>query len=158
MSLQEQETLADVAYTAGWLRVKCEDSRELINKLIIIAELFNKLYAEKVASGEWPEDCYLGAVDEFAIEQFELHNLKPELNFYRLEQKELLQMKFYRLEWSDPDHGMRVEWFTSEVNAKKANTGLKKLKMAGTITPVDIPTTKNELVAWLNKNVQTDNG
>jgi len=76
MNLQEQETLADVAYNAGWLRVKCEDSRELINKLIIIAAMFNTLYAERVASGEWAEDDYMLQVDMFAVEQFELHGLR----------------------------------------------------------------------------------
>ncbi len=62
-------------------------------------------------------------------------------------------MKFYRLEWRGSDEGTNVEWFTSEVQAKKSNTGLKKLRLAGTITAVDVPTTKAELVEWLNKNV-----
>lgn len=62
-------------------------------------------------------------------------------------------MKFYRIDWRG-DGVTYVEWYTSEVQAKRANTGLKKLRLTGVITAVDVPTSKAELVEWLNKNVR----
>jgi len=65
-------------------------------------------------------------------------------------------VKLQLLEFHDLETGVRAQsWHSSKDEASKARTELRKLHSAhraGLITQVDVPTTKLELIDWLNGN------
>lgn len=67
-------------------------------------------------------------------------------------------MRIFKLEYYDPDEGKCCQWFASE---KAASTPMDDLREKGSemhLQAVNIPTTKAELVYWLNIYLTRDNG
>ena len=71
-------------------------------------------------------------------------------------------MKLYRANLSCPD-GVRVVWASSRLRATKeavdsiVASGDPDITLMG-VYPVNVPTSQPALVAWLNRNLSTDNG
>lgn len=65
-------------------------------------------------------------------------------------------MKTYKLSYKAPDGAARVEWLSSELNATKRRTQLKRefktvhLDFDHAIEEVEVPTKKDELLKFLN--------
>ena len=71
-------------------------------------------------------------------------------------------MKVYQVHWSAPD-GNCLHWAASKADAQKfaAETigeGPSYSMADFTIKTVEIPTSKGELLFWLNENFNRDNG
>jgi hypothetical protein len=83
-------------------------------------------------------------------------------------------MRIYRVSWGDPVDGQCYQWYTSESAAKTARANVRRECKTRTenplhpeygpfdptidITPVEFPTTKVAIVAWLNARFTRNNG
>lgn len=72
-------------------------------------------------------------------------------------------MKVYQVHWSAPDEGNCLHWAASKAEAVRvARDAIEEgpsYSMADfTIKAVDVPTSKRELLPWLNANFNRDNG
>jgi len=62
-------------------------------------------------------------------------------------------MQLYRVSYVDERKRKRSVWSPSKVSASKTRTTLKHNGAdPGPIEAVDVPTKKEELIAWLNEN------
>ncbi len=72
-------------------------------------------------------------------------------------------MKLYRANLSCPD-GVRVVWASSRLQTERdARAFVEECGDADgmtllSVTPVNVPTSRPALVAWLNRHLSTDNG
>lgn len=73
-------------------------------------------------------------------------------------------MNLHRIQYGRLGHGAVVEWYGTKRDAAKT---LARRKREGLITDVsiptfneavEVPTTKEGLLAWLNRNLTSDNG
>lgn len=72
-------------------------------------------------------------------------------------------MILYRLDYSDPDHGIVIQWFKSKRERTAAISQLRReipsLDSASfAMSEVTFPITKTAVVRWLNANLNRDNG
>ena len=72
-------------------------------------------------------------------------------------------MRVYRINMYDADLGALVGWAGSKREATATLSAHKRARAAAAsgpegVEPVDIPTHKNGLIAWLNANFDADNG
>jgi len=62
-------------------------------------------------------------------------------------------MQLYRTTYVDEDKKVVNIWSASKTDASKARTAAKHEGYKNPVTePVDVPTKKEELIAWLNAN------
>ena len=72
-------------------------------------------------------------------------------------------MIVYRVSFHDPSEGTMLSWYSTK---RQAEAALRKLQFESpnepqgveTVDAIDIPTTRKGLIAWLNRNFNTDNG
>jgi hypothetical protein len=68
-------------------------------------------------------------------------------------------VKIYRIDWNDEDHGSVVAWSTSRRDADATLRQMGRLGQGtGKIQLVEFPTTRAEVIDWLNTHLTTDNG
>lgn len=67
-------------------------------------------------------------------------------------------MKLYRCNWRDQDLGYRISWHASKREAENAMRQLDKTAHPEGVESVNVPTTKRELITWLNSHYNSDNG
>jgi len=64
-------------------------------------------------------------------------------------------MKLYKTTGTTNDDRTLVSWQSSQTDASKARTALKQQGCAKPISQeMDVPVTKDALLAWLNENVK----
>ena len=72
-------------------------------------------------------------------------------------------MRIYQIHWHDSDEGDRLHWTHSKLDARRVISETVG-KLQGnrfedfTITPVDVPTMKADLLAWLNAHFSRYSG
>ena len=68
-------------------------------------------------------------------------------------------MKIHRVWWSHSD-GCSLAWFNNQYDARRfVRTEIEdEFRKDAEIDVVDVPTTKKELVVWLNDNLSDANG
>jgi len=71
-------------------------------------------------------------------------------------------MKVYRVDFQDAGEGCLVSWHASRREAEKYLHAQQRERGEAqgpeTVRAVEIPTTRADLIGWLNRNLTTDNG
>ncbi len=66
--------------------------------------------------------------------------------------------RLFELRYSTPEEGVCVQWFAAEGLARQIGTDLSEQGITSAIYTVEFPSKKNDVIKWLNRRFNRDNG